>query len=379
MKNLIIINIAICLVFIISFTGYTSNTFANVKNQKYEFKTLPNSIFPRDASCSVVVLKDGCVLITGGMKDKYNSTNTAEIFDPVKRKFIKTSNMIHSRANHSTILLNDGNVLIIGGSTITNKNSPKLLKEAEIYNPKTKEFTEIGKMSFAGNNLQMFSTNNGNILIFRFKNLIEIFNLKKYKFQQYNFSQKYSIDSFLSGILLTENNILFPQYINPSNNKFGGEYSFNLFFINKMTGKTLDYVFPYYKYNFVLQKINEDNLLLIDKYGNESLIYNLSSNSIKRAGKLNTSRDFKLSSILLNDGNIMIIDGARLRKGTFISKYEALKSVEIYNAEQNRFIKLNNTHYARANVKLIKLSDGNVLILGDFKHPELLVIKNKGN
>ena len=83
-----------------------------------------------------VLLQDGRVLITGGSdeRDGNGAYTSTEIYDPTSATFLSAVNMNLSRYKHkgTSILLDNGHVLIAGG---TNR--------AEIYNPKTKMFTIV--------------------------------------------------------------------------------------------------------------------------------------------------------------------------------------------------------------------------------------------
>lgn len=94
------------------------------------------------SSFSTVKLKDGTVLITGGLSQKGQKgialpTDKTQILDIKNGKFIQGPDMINKRTNHSSILLPDGRVLVYGGS---NRNSCALLS-TEIFDPITKTFT----------------------------------------------------------------------------------------------------------------------------------------------------------------------------------------------------------------------------------------------
>jgi hypothetical protein len=71
---------------------------------------------------------DGSVLITGG---RFGLVPGGQLYDPGSGIFTPTANMIVSRGDHAAVLLNDGSVLISGG---TASNSPTL-DSAEIYHP----------------------------------------------------------------------------------------------------------------------------------------------------------------------------------------------------------------------------------------------------
>lgn len=72
---------------------------------------------------SLVVLKDGNVLITGGSAIRYNPpwggysvpVNQAYVYDPKKEILFKIANMKRKRTRSQSFLLDNGNVLIVGG------------------------------------------------------------------------------------------------------------------------------------------------------------------------------------------------------------------------------------------------------------------------
>lgn len=94
------------------------------------------------------LLNDGRVLITGGLKGSGQTStflNSAEVFDPLTNTFSSVGNLNISRAFHAATLLNDGRVLITGGSSDGNN----FLNTAEIFNPSTNTFTLISNMNEA--------------------------------------------------------------------------------------------------------------------------------------------------------------------------------------------------------------------------------------
>ena len=102
-----------------------------------------NLVYPRCCT-SATVLCDGQVLIAGGADGPYYfpSQKTAEVYNPAKREFEKVGDMNQPRVWHTATLLNNGRVLIAGGS-------PGLRGEfnsAELYDPITRSFTPTGSM-----------------------------------------------------------------------------------------------------------------------------------------------------------------------------------------------------------------------------------------
>jgi len=102
-------------------------------------------------SHTATLLPNGKVLIVGGGNGVSTTTSqpiqSAELFDPATGMFTVVGNMLNSRSAHSAILLDDGTVLISGGSNGTGTLFPT--NTAEIYNPADNTFTAVGPMNFS--------------------------------------------------------------------------------------------------------------------------------------------------------------------------------------------------------------------------------------
>ena len=85
------------------------------------------------SSHTATLLNDGRVLLTGG-----SFARSAEIFDPITGSFSITGNTIYPRVNHTATLLLNGQVLVTGGGNSI---------AAELYDPATGSFREVGAMS----------------------------------------------------------------------------------------------------------------------------------------------------------------------------------------------------------------------------------------
>ena len=97
-----------------------------------------------------VLLEDGRVLITGGGPEvsisKTPGLDTAEIYDPQEGTFRLLDVKMNSvRIFHAMIKLEDGRVLIAGGSK--GPGFENALRTVEIFDPVTETFTEVGEMN----------------------------------------------------------------------------------------------------------------------------------------------------------------------------------------------------------------------------------------
>jgi hypothetical protein len=104
---------------------------------------------------TATLLEGGKVLIAGGAGAAINldpssggqsssaPTATAEIYDPGSGTFSATGSLATARIYSTATLLQDGKVLVVGGSDATNAS----LASAELYDPETGTFSETGAMS----------------------------------------------------------------------------------------------------------------------------------------------------------------------------------------------------------------------------------------
>jgi Galactose oxidase, central domain len=113
--------------------------------------------------CTATLLNDGTVLIAGG-RDAENvffadPLNSAEIFDPATGTFTATGQMTDWRYSHTATLLNNGQVLLAGG---TNGNS---LQDAELFDPTTGTFSATSQMSIPRTEHTATLLNDGTVLV----------------------------------------------------------------------------------------------------------------------------------------------------------------------------------------------------------------------
>jgi hypothetical protein len=109
------------------------------------------------------LLKDGRVLLAGGLDNNENSLASAELFDAGTGQFTSTGSMATTRYGQTATLLQDGRVLIAGG---WDSYAPShALASAETYDPRTQKFSETGSMQTARAGHSATLLPNGQVLV----------------------------------------------------------------------------------------------------------------------------------------------------------------------------------------------------------------------
>ena len=92
---------------------------------------------------TATVMKDGRVLIVGGklVKGDGGLVGRNLIYDPSSEAFSEAGNLKFDRVHHKAVLLQDGRVLIVGGSDADFRSS---VQTAEMYDPESDSFSPVG-------------------------------------------------------------------------------------------------------------------------------------------------------------------------------------------------------------------------------------------
>jgi hypothetical protein len=107
------------------------------------FEPLPPMHAARISHTSTL-LRDGRVLVVGGRGDSV--TAVTDLYDPATKRFMQTGNLITARYKHTAGMLPDGRVLVAGGSD--DRDWSGSLSSAEIYDPRTGKFTVTSPMNY---------------------------------------------------------------------------------------------------------------------------------------------------------------------------------------------------------------------------------------
>jgi trimeric autotransporter adhesin len=110
---------------------------------------------------TATMLNNGMVLLAGGSDSSGNPLVSAELYSPAAGTFSSTGTLNVARINPTAALLNNGIVLIIGGFDST--GSP--LASAELYNPASSTFTLTGSLNAPRLNPTATLLSNGTVLV----------------------------------------------------------------------------------------------------------------------------------------------------------------------------------------------------------------------
>jgi hypothetical protein len=114
---------------------------------------------------AAVLLNNGQVLITGGDYPGSGSLNSAEIYNPALGIFTQlTATMTAPRISHTMTLLNGGGVLIAGGATDSTGGST-VLNTTELFNPSNQTFVAAGAMTSVREHDSASLLNDGTVLL----------------------------------------------------------------------------------------------------------------------------------------------------------------------------------------------------------------------
>lgn len=356
------INKIIILIFII-FIAFCVKKVGKYDFGEGNFVEISKMLTPR-SDYSTVLLNNGNVLITGG-NTKKEITNKTEIFNPKTSVFYPAANMNFPKKSHSSLLLKNGNVLVLGGMNYYDKKNQ--VQNIEIYDVKTGKFFVKGSMKYKNADYKAILLEDGKVFI-----LYKLENLKRPR-NTINVAEIYNPEDGKSKalgktIILHRN----PSLSLLPNKKIlicGGygeqnaeiyDYGKNKF---ELIGKT-DFIKEGYFSNTILIPLNDNKILLIR--ARKLYIYNIATGELKPVkAKLKGSYSGEYA-ILLKNGKILLLpvhkENTKLNNLMFLSDDRKYRQA-IYDTQKDKFsytkkIKLNS-------VVPTLLKNGDILITPD--------------
>ena len=266
--------------------------------------------------------------------------------------------LVIPRYNHSAIVLQDGRILITGGETIINRKSIKL-DTAEIYDPKTKKCTLIkNKMNYERSNHSSVLLPNGNVLIIGGGSQIqEIFDAKNTNFLKHSASS--DIKDIAIAVKINDKSIII---VSPSNNiieKFDIKNNkFKkigiLYGLNTSSKRFLNYngilFFPIEKFNTADLSIQPKEKIFVS-------YYDYKKNIIGNITKPQSLFDFCVGNMISEVNNELV---------HFC--YKDKLYTEIYDFKSHKFIKKGEPSIFTPKIDYITLKYNDVIILlGGYK------------
>jgi hypothetical protein len=148
---------------------YDPTTSAELYDPSTGTFTTTGGLNGRRSNHTATLLPNGKVLVAGGYSVNSSTiiaTASSELYDPITGKFTTTGNLITARGEFTSTLLGNGKVLVAGGfvnNTPLGGAFPDVA--AELYDPLSGTFTVTSKMTYSRHAHTATLLNNGNVLI----------------------------------------------------------------------------------------------------------------------------------------------------------------------------------------------------------------------
>lgn len=333
---------------------------------------------------TATLLFNGGVLVAGGYDNSPNSLATAELFNFITEKWTKTGSMNDSRGDHDATRLKNGQVLVTGG--FSNNSSSiydyKILATAELFNPVTRRWQRTGSMTVPRANHTSTLLANGTVLVTGGDNDVGITNGA----EVYTFSDKCWVTTSSLNVartvhtatLLSNGKVLVVGGIDAYGNplKSAELYDPN----TKIWTYTGSLNSERFYHSATL--LPDGKVLVVGGYGlpnrviSSTELYDpITETWTETATSLNDARG-EQSATLLSNGQILIAGGYAI--GNYGG---ALNSVESYQAAQGAWTQGDPLNFARGSHTSTLLPTGRVLITGgydDFENTPLSSVEING-
>jgi hypothetical protein len=325
--------------------------------------SVTGSMANQRAFFTATVLNNGQVLAVGGRNRILFGLPSAELYNPSTGTFTASGNLVTRRAQHTATLLNNGKVLIAGGEFATWMISGTVytcLASAELYDPSTGTFTLTGSMNaqrcggystFTATLLQ-----NGKVLIAGGGPATA----ELYDPSTGTFSLTGAMNiprSAHTATLLPNGEVLI------AGGSTSSGYLANAELYNPATNTfTLTGSMKTSRANFTATLLTNGLVLAaagqnsnaIPPFLTSAELYNPSTGKWTSTGSLNTGRYFQ-TAILLNSGEVLIAGGAA-----------HLASSELYNPASGTFSVTGSLNTGRTDHSGVLLTNGEAMVVGGY-------------
>ncbi|MDQ6943796.1 MAG: hypothetical protein M3169_14950 [Candidatus Eremiobacteraeota bacterium] len=281
--------------------------------------TPTGSMHTRRASFAFVKLRDGRVLVAGGMIANHDFTRAAEIYSPARGTFEPTGSLSDGRSGLSGTLLPDGRVLVAGGWT-----SHGVTASTEIYDPATGRFTPGPAMRSPRAGHTATALRDGTVML-------------------------------AGGVFEGNDSTAAAELYDPRRNAFIA--------LAPMPQARVAHTATLLADGRVLVTGGQDAMTSL----NSALLYDPATRTFTPGPRMLEPRS-KHGATLLADGSVLIVGGGR--DGTWRAR---LDDTERYEPKSNRFIAAGTMHEHRFKIEhsVVRLANGDVLVAGGGDRAEL--------
>jgi N-acetylneuraminic acid mutarotase len=143
---------------------------AEVYNPKTNRWTAAPAMATTRVNHSATLMADGRVLVAGGIRGSIPSETlaSAEIYDPAANTWSEAAPMVDSRSRHTATLLGDGRVLVVGGFSVKIGERGLVVgqpTDAEVYDPLTNRWSTTPPMARYRREHTATLLNDGRVLV----------------------------------------------------------------------------------------------------------------------------------------------------------------------------------------------------------------------
>ncbi len=117
------------------------------------------------ANHTATLLRNGRVLVTGGLNSVGRGVAAAEIYDPNSNSWAPAGRMAESRFHHTATLLPGGRVIVTGGEQLSGGGGRVPLSGAELYDPATNSWSRAPRMAVRRDNHTATLMPGGRVLV----------------------------------------------------------------------------------------------------------------------------------------------------------------------------------------------------------------------